>query len=109
MKTKKDRSKTAPHKMANEDWIFDPKNKEIVEKIKRALNQKADISIDLDEYDPSSSADYSAEREVAELRKCQLDHIPNAVTMKSMENIEAGKDLEEVCNVEEFFKKLMAP
>jgi hypothetical protein len=33
-----------------ERWIFDPKNKEIVYKIKRALKQKADISIDLDDF-----------------------------------------------------------
>jgi hypothetical protein len=36
-----------------ERWIFDPKNKEIVQKIKKALKQKADIHINLDDYDPS--------------------------------------------------------
>jgi hypothetical protein len=39
-----------------ERWIFDPKNKEIVDKIKRALKQKANIRINLDDYDPSSSS-----------------------------------------------------
>ena len=34
-----------------ERWIFDPKNKEIVEKIKRALKQKANIRVNLDDYE----------------------------------------------------------
>lgn len=31
-----------------EQWLFDPKNKAIVDELKRALKQKADIDIDLD-------------------------------------------------------------
>jgi hypothetical protein len=45
-----------------ERWIFDPKNKEIVQKIKRALQQKADIRINLDDFDPSSPKATSGSR-----------------------------------------------
>lgn len=38
--------------------------------------------------------------------QCTKDHTPNAITLKSMENIEAGIGLEEIENVDEFFKKL---
>ena len=43
---------------------------------------------------------------IEEYKDCPLDHTPNAVTLKSMENIEAGIGLEEIDNVAEFFKKL---
>ena len=43
---------------------------------------------------------------IEEYKDCSLDHTPNAVTLKSMENIEAGRNLEEIDNVEEFFKRL---
>lgn len=62
MKTKKDHAKNDSHNRDEEDWIFDPKNKEIVEKIKRALQQKADIHINLDDYDPSSPKATSGSR-----------------------------------------------
>lgn len=32
-------------------WLFDPKNKAIVEKLKRALKQKADRAIDLSAFE----------------------------------------------------------
>ena len=31
-------------------WLFDPKNKEIVDKLKKALKQKADREIDLKSF-----------------------------------------------------------
>lgn len=34
-----------------ERWLFDPKNKAIIEELKRALKQKADRDIDLDSFD----------------------------------------------------------
>ncbi len=34
-----------------ERWLFDPKNKKIVEKLKKALKQKATKEIDLDELE----------------------------------------------------------
>ena len=34
-----------------ERWLFDPKNKEIVQELKRALKQKAGINIDLDDLE----------------------------------------------------------
>lgn len=34
-----------------EKWLFDPQNKELVEGLKKALKQKADISIDLDDLE----------------------------------------------------------
>jgi hypothetical protein len=43
---------------------------------------------------------------IEEYKDCQLDHTPNAITLKSMENIEAGIGLEEIDNVAECFKKL---
>jgi hypothetical protein len=43
---------------------------------------------------------------IEEYKDCPLDHTPNAITLKSMENIEAGIGLEEIDNVEAFFKKL---
>ena len=36
----------------------------------------------------------------------EYNHIPNAETIKSIENIEKGIDLHEVANVEELFKEL---
>lgn len=34
-----------------ERWLFDPKNKAIVDELKRALKQKADKKIDLDAFE----------------------------------------------------------
>lgn len=34
-----------------EQWLFDPKNKVIVEELKEALTQKADREIDLNSFD----------------------------------------------------------
>ena len=34
-----------------EQWLFNPKNKEIVEKLKKALKQEANISINLDDFE----------------------------------------------------------
>lgn len=34
-----------------ERWLFDPKNKELVQELKNALKQKAHIRIDLDELE----------------------------------------------------------
>lgn len=34
-----------------ERWLFDPQNKEIVQELKRALKQKADITINLDDLE----------------------------------------------------------
>lgn len=34
-----------------ERWLFDPKNKAIVEKLKKALKQKADREIDLSSFE----------------------------------------------------------
>ncbi len=36
---------------AEERWLFDPKNKAIVEKLKKALKQKANKNIDLSSFD----------------------------------------------------------
>lgn len=35
----------------NERWLFDPKNKAMVEKLKKALKQKADREIDLSSFE----------------------------------------------------------
>lgn len=34
-----------------EQWLFDPKNKALVDELKEALKQKADRSIDLSEFE----------------------------------------------------------
>ena len=34
-----------------EQWLFDPKNKEIVEKLKEALKQEANSTINLDYFE----------------------------------------------------------
>ena len=34
-----------------EQWLYDPKNKAIVDELKRALRQKADREIDLDAFE----------------------------------------------------------
>jgi hypothetical protein len=34
-----------------ERWLFDPQNKELVEELKKALKQKADVSINLDDLE----------------------------------------------------------
>lgn len=34
-----------------EKWLFDPQNKELVQRLKKALEQKADISINLDDLE----------------------------------------------------------
>ncbi len=38
--------------------------------------------------------------------QCAKDHTPNTVTMKSIENIEAGKNTHKANSVDELFKKL---
>lgn len=38
--------------------------------------------------------------------QCAKDHTPNAVTMKSIKNIEAGKNTHKADSVDELFKKL---
>lgn len=45
-----------------EHWLFDPKNKELVQELKNTLKQKARIRIDLDELDPSLPAAISGLR-----------------------------------------------
>ena len=34
-----------------ERWLFDPKNKEVVQELKKALQQKAETTIDLDDLE----------------------------------------------------------
>lgn len=46
------------------------------------------------------------ERGLESYKECPLDHTPNAITKKAIENINAGKGLQEVATVDELFKKL---
>ena len=34
-----------------EKWLFDPQNKEIVQELKKALKQKANVNINLDDLE----------------------------------------------------------
>jgi antitoxin component of RelBE/YafQ-DinJ toxin-antitoxin module len=47
-----------------------------------------------------------AELEFLELKKCQLDHTPNATTKKAIEDARKRKGTKSVDSVEELFKEL---
>ena len=34
-----------------EKWLFDPQNKDLMQELQKALEQKADISINLDDFE----------------------------------------------------------
>jgi len=40
-----------------EKWLFDPQNKELVQELQKALKQKADININLDDFEVEKEPD----------------------------------------------------